>query len=203
MVLDAEQIDRWEHGTQVAGNPRGTWSQTHSGCKYYPLDPDPDLINLIDIAHQLSLVNRFCGATMYPYSVAQHSLLCAALSQHMFPGDTALRKWALLHDAPEYVLGDMVRPVKVQLPEYRRMEQRLMEVIATKFALSPLTPTGDAALKRIDNTACVIEKEALLPFSDQWFDMPPPLEGFAGYVAERSWREVRNEFLRELIKEFV
>lgn len=210
MVLDAEQIDGWEHGTQVSGHPRGPWSQTASGAKYHPLDPAIENITLEDIAHQLSMVNRFSGATRFPYSVAQHSLLCAAVADHLFGGDVLLRKcvlpdmrrWALLHDAPEYVLGDMVRPVKVLLPEYSAMEDRLMAAIAARFGLPQLRPAQVAALKKIDNIACVIEKTHLLDNSAEWPGMPPYLPGFHRFVVERNWRDVRTDYTNALNAEF-
>jgi hypothetical protein len=202
MGLDAEQIDNWEHGTQIHGHERGSWSQTHSGRKFHPLDPDPEQIVLEDIAHQLSLVNRFGGATVYPYSVAQHSLLCEALARNIFPGRRNLKRWALLHDAPEYVLGDMVRPVKVQLPSYGEMEDRLMSVVATRFQLDPLENTDAADLKYIDNLACVIEKHYLLPNSLEWYGMPTFVPGYGFYVQEREWRLVRSDFRYALGREF-
>lgn len=202
MVLDKEQIENWVGGTQVGGHPRGPWSQTVSGLKFHPQDPDPDNIRLYDIAHQLALVNRFGGATKYPYSVAQHTLLCAALAKRLHPGDHEMYRWALLHDASEYVLGDMVRPVKVLLPEYREIEDRLMGLIATRFGLAPLTPTGHHALKHIDNTACMIEKAALLPYSVTWQAMPPALPGYDAYVQETSWLHISSQLLMKLVEEF-
>jgi len=202
MVLDAEQIEKWEHGTQVSGDPRGPWSQTASGLKFHPLDPDPEHISLEDIAHQLSMVNRFGGATRFPYSVAQHSLLVAALADHLFPGDVYLRRWALMHDAPEYVLGDMVRPVKVLLPDYVALEIQLMWAITAKFDLGPLSFEMQMRLKALDNTACVIEKQHLLNYSVEWQDMPPYMPGYEDYVLERTWRSVRTEYMNALNAEF-
>lgn len=202
MGLDAEQLDNWENGTQVRGHERGSWSQTYSGHKFHPLDPDPAHICLGDIAHQLALVNRFSGATKYPYSVAQHTLLCFALVRNIFPGRLNLRRWALLHDAPEYVLGDMVRPVKVQLPSYAEMEDRLMAVIATRFKLDPLANTDAADLRYIDNLACVIEKAHLLLNATEWPGMPTYVGGYGAYVMEREWRHVRSDLAYELNREF-
>ncbi len=202
MVLDIEQIEKWEHGTQVAGDPRGPWSQTRSGRKFYPLNPATHQLTIVDIAHQLALTNRFSGATSYHYSVAQHTLLVTAIVDKVFPLRINLRRWALLHDAPEYVLGDMVRPVKTLLPAYAEIEDRLMAVMARRFLLEPLRDTDAADLKYADNLACVIEKQHLLPNALDWHDMPTYVGGFEDYVVERGWRAVRNDLERELWTEF-
>jgi uncharacterized protein len=201
-MLNADQIDNWEHGVQVRGHDRGPWSVTVSGKRFHPMDPDPEQLTLGDIAHHLAMVNRFGGATIYPYSVAQHTLLCFALVRNIFPGRVNLRRWALLHDAPEYVLGDMVRPVKGLLPSYAEMEDRLMAVIAKRFSLDPLKNTDAADLKYIDNLACVIERKQLLPNASEWHDMPTYVGGYGAYVMERSWLHARTDLHYELNREF-
>jgi hypothetical protein len=85
---------------------KGNWYATNSGIQYWPLDPRPEEIEIKDIAHHLSLICRFGGAVDWFYSVAQHSVLC---SQNV-PIEWALE--ALLHDACEAYLGDMVQPIK-------------------------------------------------------------------------------------------
>lgn len=201
MGLDGEQIDNWDRGVEV-GNPQGPWSQTASGQRFYPLNPQASAVNLDDIAHHLSFVNRYGGATIYPYSVAQHTLLCVALARSLFPGNASLRRWAMLHDAPEYVLGDVVRPVKTLLSQYDVLEARLMDVIADRFGLVPLTPHGEGDLRYIDQLACVIEMHTLLPNREVWGGLPTYVGGFDYYVREINWRIAKHELRVALKQEF-
>lgn len=110
--------------------------RTHSGLLVNVLDPDPELIRLGDIAHALSFVNRFGGHTPQPYSVAEHSILVAS----EFIGEPKAYRTALLHDAPEYVLGDMVGPLKHSFvgESYRKLEAVWEQVLTKKFDLYPL-----------------------------------------------------------------
>jgi hypothetical protein len=115
-----------------------TWIQTFTGKQFWPLSPDPDDIDIIDIAHALSNVCRFTGHSYDFYSVAQH---CVFVSQHVGavsenPNDTL---WGLLHDAPEAYLCDVASPVKHAPGEfgklYREYEKVLMDCICVKFGL--------------------------------------------------------------------
>jgi len=101
---------------------------------FYPLDPDAESIEPLDIAHSLALQNRYNGHTVFGWSVAAH---CVQVSRFTCP-EHAL--WGLLHDATEAYLGDVIRPLKQHLPEYRAAEDRLMEVIAERFGLIGQTP---------------------------------------------------------------
>src|SRR5271165_7548492 len=89
-----------------ADNRKGDWIQTYTGRVMYPLDPRPEEINIIDIAHALSNLCRFTGHVRTFYSVAEHSV---RVSQHCDPKDAL---WGLLHDASEAYLADMSRPMK-------------------------------------------------------------------------------------------
>src|SRR5690349_19702773 len=108
---------------------RGSWMQTFTGRRFYPLDPKVEDIDPTDIAHALSLICRYGGHVTRFYSVAEH---CVLLSHAVSP-ENAL--WALLHDATEAYVGDMVRPLKQHMPAYRDVEDRLMLVIADRFGL--------------------------------------------------------------------
>lgn len=143
----------------------GGWFLTYSGRKFYPVDPRPEEICIEDIAHHLSLVCRFGGAVVEFYSVAQHSLIVEEIK----PG-----LQSLLHDATEAYMGDMVRPLKLSMPEYRAAEQNLWRVVCEKFALNP---EMDCELKRADNVALVTEMRDLLQKSDYpWSIREQPLE---------------------------
>lgn len=104
--------------------------RTVSGQYVDLADPDPDTILITDIAHALSQLPRFGGHLPRFYSVAQHSMACAELvaPEHKLQ--------ALLHDASEAYLLDVPSPLKALLPEYRKLEQRFMEVIAKKFGFA-------------------------------------------------------------------
>lgn len=129
---------------------------TYTGTRFWPLQPKAEEVNIVDIAHALSNQGRFTGHTREFYSVAQHSVLCSRLVAPEF----AL--WALLHDATEAYLIDLARPVKTQMPEFKRIENILMEVIAQKFDLPMPMPQ---AVHDIDNQMLMTEKRDLMPRS--------------------------------------
>ena len=129
------------------------WQRMLSGRRLDLLDPTPMDIEIEDIAHGLAFVARWNGQTLgdYPYSVAEHSLLVEALFSRMYP--KAPVKWklaALLHDAPEYVIGDMISPVKAAVgPDYGELDDRLMAAIHIRFGLPAALPkTIKSQIKR-------------------------------------------------------
>lgn len=103
--------------------------QTYSGEMIDIQNPDPDTINIVDIAHALSMTCRFGGHTKNFYCVAQHSYEVAQRTK------SKLQLTALLHDAPEAYLVDLPRPIKELLPEYKELERNLMQVIAEKYKI--------------------------------------------------------------------
>lgn len=106
-----------------------TWMLTASGKQFDPVDPQPDMIDLVDIAHGLANECRFAGQCRFFYSVAQHSVL---VSQIVSPAHA----WeALLHDATEAYIKDIPSPVKRLLPDYRALEARIEAAIRVRFGL--------------------------------------------------------------------
>lgn len=101
---------------------------TASGRRLRLFDPDPDSIDIADVARSLSRLARFNGHTRDFYSVAEHSVLCSRYC-HTAP------VWGLLHDAGEAYLGDVITPLKDQLPAFRELEERFLKAIATRFDL--------------------------------------------------------------------
>lgn len=121
--------------------------RTVSGRFVDLLHPDPATIVLDDIAHALSMVNRFGGHTAEPWSVAEHSIAVSAMLWRS-TGDPRLSLLGLLHDAAEAYLGDVVRPLKTHLDQYRRVEERMEHVIFSKlvpgFSELPVEPAIEA-----------------------------------------------------------
>lgn len=153
----------------------GAWMQTYTGCQFYPLDPRPQDVRPADIAHALSLICRYGGHVDRFYSVAEH---CVLLSHAVAPKHAL---WALLHDSAEAYVGDMVRPLKHQLPVYCDVEDRVLAAVAERFRLRcdwresdkgkwvgtefhpfrlPVTP---AEVKEADNRILLDERAALMP----------------------------------------
>ncbi|MCX8508813.1 MAG: HD family hydrolase, partial [Rhodobacteraceae bacterium] len=125
------------------------WQRMLSGRRLDLLDPTPMDIEIEDIAHGLAFVARWNGQTLgdWPYSVAEHSLLVEHIFARLNPGISA--RWrlaALLHDAPEYVIGDMISPVKAAIgPGYGLLDERLSAAVHLRFGLPAQLP---AAVKR-------------------------------------------------------
>ncbi len=115
-----------------------TLMQTFSGRQLDLIDPQPDMIDLVDIAHGLAHECRFAGQCRRFYSVAQHSILVSQIvpAEHAFE--------ALLHDATEAYIKDIPSPIKRLLPDYRELEARIDSVIRTRFGL-PLHKASDVA----------------------------------------------------------
>ncbi len=154
----------------MKSTPPRAWQRMLSGRRLDLLDPSPLDIEIEDIAHGLARVARWNGQTRGPhiYSVAQHSLLVEAISAHLAPD--APPRWrltTLLHDAPEYVIGDMISPFKAVLGDgYRSVEARLLAAIHLRFGLKPQTPQAIHKLtKRADSMAAFLEATRLAGFS--------------------------------------
>lgn len=156
-----------------------------SGRRLDLLEPSPLDIEIEDIAHGLARVARWNGQTAGPhvYSVAQHSLLVEAIAGGLKPGLTRAQGLAvLLHDAPEYVIGDVISPFKAVVGEvYRNVETRLLAAIHLRFGLAPAPDAGLLHLtKRADRMAAHLEATRLAGFSRaealDLFGRPPPLD---------------------------
>lgn len=133
---------------------KGDWIGTYSGLRFYPQDPRPEDISIVDIACALAAMPRFGGHTGgQRYSVADHSMSCALRAPRGFKLD------ALMHDASEAYLMDLPRPLKRMLPDYAAMERRAQAVIALKFGLYLTMPD---MVKAIDNEVLVAEATAFM-----------------------------------------
>ncbi len=162
------------------------WQRMLSGRRLDLLDPSPMDIEIEDIAHGLARVARWNGQTIgeHAFSVAQHSVVVEEIVAHIQP-DVA-PKWrlaALLHDASEYVIGDMISPFKAALGyDYQLFEERLENAIHVRFGLPARTPPLIKKLiKQADRACAFFEATQLAGFSHEeslaFFDAPP-----AGYT---------------------
>ncbi|MDC0131529.1 HD family hydrolase [Alphaproteobacteria bacterium] len=147
------------------------WQRMLSGRRLDLLDPSPLDIELEDIAHGLARVMRWNGQTKGPqaFSVAQHSLLVERLCVHWRPGwPASYRMAALLHDAPEYVIGDLISPFKAAIgADYKSLENRLLAAIHLRFGLPLTLPTAISnTIKRADIAAAYIEAVQLAGFDE-------------------------------------
>jgi hypothetical protein len=171
----------------------GDWFQTYTGGEFYIIDPRPDEIKLRDIAHALSLQCRFNGHCKWFYSVAQHSVLVAQCCEKRHG------LWGLLHDATEAYMGDMVRPLKISMSEYRVAEERLMKAVCERFNLSwPMPPE----VKKADEVLLATEARDIMaapPKSWRLREDPldEPITPWGPEVAERVFLE---EFVRQQAK---
>lgn len=117
--------------------PIGDWMQTRMGIAFRPLSPDPDMVDGFDIAHALGMLCRYNGHVSRFYSVAEH---CVLMSEAVSP-DNAL--WALLHDATEAYVGDMIRPLKRsgRMQVFIDIEDAVMRAICDRFGLPHECPS--------------------------------------------------------------
>lgn len=162
------------------------WQRMLSGRRLDLLDPSPLDIEIEDIAHGLARVARWNGQTIgaHAFSVAEHSMLVEELVRRFAP-DSAPR-WllaALLHDAPEYVVGDMISPFKAVLGDgYRTFETRIQEAVYLRFGLPAQLPSQVSKLiKRADRAAAFLEATQLAGFgageAAKFFGRPGRLGG--------------------------
>ena len=135
---------------------------TVSGIHFYPLDPNPDDIDINDIAHALSLICRANGHFKYFYSVAQHCIACA--NEAIARGySLEVILGSLLHDASEAYLCDVTRPVKKHIPQYLRAEEKLQDVIWERFIGRKLTDAEQQQIFEIDDHILSQEFHLLMP----------------------------------------
>ena len=161
---DYAKLYRTEPGS--AAVPRkGDWMQTYTGKQFWPLDPRAEEIDILDIAHSLSMQCRYAGHCQRFYSVAEHSVYVSQVIEPQF----AL--YGLLHDAAEAYLVDVPRPVKPFLDGYRAMEERLWEEISYKFGLWP-DRVKEEAIKAADNAVLLAEKDDLMPNAPAPWNVP-------------------------------
>lgn len=183
--------------------PPRAWQRMLSGRRLDLLDPTPMDIEIDDIAHGLAFVARWNGQTKgdFAYSVAEHSLLVETIYSRLVNKPQA--KWqlaALLHDAPEYVIGDMISPVKSAVGDgYGALDERLTAAIHIRFGLPAVLPkTVKTMIKKADKISAWMEAVQIAGFAeteaDKLFGRPDAgiVDGL--FITLRAPRDTRDDF---------
>ena len=181
-----------------AGAPPRAWQRMLSGRRLDLLDPSPLDVELSDIAHGLARVARWNGQTQgdYPFSVAQHSVLVLELYRALNPeAEARALLYAVLHDAPEYVMGDIISPFKAAMGgNYKDVENRLLAAVYLRFSLGAVPPVALVRrIKQADKEAAYHEAVRLAGFEEEearrFFGEPSvpafDLDAFGGLI--RPW----------------
>ena len=180
------------------------WQRMLSGRRLDLLDPSPLDIEIEDIAHGLARVARWNGQTVgeHAFSVAQHSLLVDQIFIRLVP-DASI-EWqllSLLHDAPEYVIGDMISPFKAVMGgNYKMIETRLENAIHLRFSLPVAVPAKlKTKIKRADQVAAFFEATHLAGFTEaeavKYFGRPRGFDPTGLDLTPRATQEVQTDFL--------
>lgn len=173
------------------------WIQTYTGRQVFPLAPDPEQIDIHDIAHALANLCRFTGHTRQFYSVAQHSVLVAREINPEFAA------WGLMHDAAEAYINDIARPIKQitflvddDAEAVEDVESRIQQAIARRFNLPWPMPEGcSEAVKHIDTRLLLTEKRDLMSAEPAaWNVEGDPFFGW--HIEPWAPQRAEREFLR-------
>ena len=180
------------------------WQRMLSGRRLDLIDPSPVDVEIEDVAHGLARVARWNGQTVgdHAFSVAQHSLLvldfCRRLAPEAGPDKLLM---ALLHDAPEYVVGDMISPFKAVVGgDYKAVEERLLAAIQLRFSLPPAPPAGwKKTIKKADSVAAYFEASRLAGFGEaearSFFGDPAGMEPQADLITPMAPAQAQRAFL--------
>jgi uncharacterized protein len=194
----------------VRAEPFRAWQRMLSGRRLDLLDPSPLDVEIADIAHGLARVARWNGQTegAHIFSVAQHSLLVETIARQRGRLDRSSRLAVLLHDAPEYVIGDMISPFKAVIGDaYKAVEARLLAAIHLRFGLPAELPAELLALiKAADRCAAYLEATRLAGFSAdearRFFGSPPKFSAAIerGYLTPWPAEVAETRYLESFAK---
>ena len=191
--------------SQSGSLPPRAWQRMLSGRRLDLLDPSPLDVEIEDIAHGLARVARWNGQTIGPniFSVAQHSVLVEEIAFAIDPSlPNRWRMAVLLHDAPEYVVGDIISPFKAVLGDgYKGVEERILAAIHLRFSLNPKPPAAlHKITKQADRAAAFFEATHLAGFglveAEKFFGRPPvPLKNLAALLQPMTSDDAQKLFL--------
>lgn len=197
-------------GSKNPEAPRA-WQRMLSGRRLDLLEPSPLDVEIEDIAHGLARVARWNGQThgAHAFSVAQHCVLVEQLLVAFYPNtDQRWRLAALLHDASEYVIGDMISPFKAALGlDYKAFEARLMEAVHVRFGLPAHLPDRvEARIKRADKASAFYEATVLAGFEDgeaaKFFGRPRGLEASTVSTLQKLVPQAPEQASKAFMKKF-
>jgi len=173
---------------EIGSDRKGYWTQTYLGVPYWTCDPRPEDVWLGDIAHHLSIENRYGGASIVPYSVAQHSVECC------YRASLDARAWLLFHDAEEAYTKDLPRPIKAAIPQFKAIGELNRQAIAQRLGLPwPIPEAIQAEIHEIDNRMLATERRDLLrPSKLEWQLKHEP---YAERLQAWSWDKAETFFL--------
>lgn len=183
------------------------WQRMLSGRRLDLLNPAPKDVEIEDIAHGLARVSRWNGQTKgeHAFSVAQHSLLVEQIfEREMIEPKPEEQMYALIHDAAEYVIGDIISPFKATMGgSYKDVEVRLQKAIHERFGLEDEPDEKlKKEIKKADNIAAYMEATGLAGFSqaeaEQFFVKPENLEQDEFDLTPMTAQEAQKEFLKRL-----
>ncbi len=158
--------------TNIPGVPitdRGGYMCLAKGRVFYPLDPRADEVFIEDIAQSLAHQIRYNGLSDKPVNIGQHSCQCSWLADVRGESDN-VQLAALMHDAPEFIVGDMVRPIKINMPTFKKLELGIERVIGQRFNLPQI---DHSIIKYYDNLSLSWEKRDMYASSELWPHMLP------------------------------
>jgi len=197
MTTDLLEINK----VGILKDGKDTWLETFSGKRVSVLNPQPEEIDLSDVAHALSFQCRYNGHCSQFYSVAKHTVLGAGfMIKQNFP-KKSVRAW-LLHDATEAYVGDLIRPVKVQLEQFKNLEEIFAKIINAKYnILQDEKVLGDVYY--VDNVMVSWEKRDLMTNSNRVWDGLPDISKLNLSKIKEEDPKISRLALKELFNEFI
>jgi uncharacterized protein len=172
----------------------GDFIQIYSGKLFYVLDPRAEDMDVISIAHSLSNLARFTGHSERFYTVGEHSVRCARMARKA--GYSVLQQlYCLGHDASESVMNDLARPVKQNVPQYKKLEDEVMEVMWDVMKLPKPTEEDYKIVKAIDNTMLIHELEQLMKRSTIDYENLEHIKVFEDMTYGYGAGESKHDFL--------